>query len=650
MAMLKFSLSCSHSSALSLFKFIRFKCALRLFVILLLVLFLTSQPSIAKLISAPLEIRPPRAMVPGSARGFHRFVVLHNPLPVPKNQLHALIRRLFVSRNHETTKYHRVDLYGGMVAVGEYYARVKIGGQTLRVQIDTGSATLAAPLKQCTNCKRGDMRYAVEDSTSGIAHYVSCDHDECQKGTCGYGCGKCSSIQACCAKSNSSNCAFHLNFGDGSGAKGMLVRDEFEWGDIKFPVTFGGIASDSPDFERKEVDGILGMAYRSLACNPSCVQPTFDAMLKQEEKNGMKDLFAICITYDSGRMVLGDYDPTLSTKSISWVRLHLSQPPTFYSFPLQGDLQVNGKSLSLPEYSRAIVDSGTTLIVFSTSTFNAFKSHLLKHYCDVPGLCPSGDNESWFQAAHCTRLRSEDYKKMPTLTFKLEGFDVVMEPSDYLINYASKGPDLWCVGIMALDAMSGGVDVILGNTVMKKYVTIYDRENSRVGFAESDTKCGVNTHSDSSVSNPNDSDDNERGGKGDNIDGQGTNGDDDNEKSTTACAAATNCTSCLSVQGTSCKWDASNKNCVPGTALKWMCKLEELESNVAYIVGGSVAAVLAAIVVVAVVVHTYRKRRDALSVDESEKNELEQPLAPNGGRGNDDNRAAFSIEGDDDHI
>ncbi len=100
----------------------------------------------------------------------------------------------------------------------------------MRVQIETGTATLAAPLKQCSNCKRGERRYAIEDSTSEIAEYMTCDHSECEANTCGYRCDKCSEdSNTYCAKAKSSNCAFHLNFGDGSSAKDMLVRDMYEW-------------------------------------------------------------------------------------------------------------------------------------------------------------------------------------------------------------------------------------------------------------------------------------------------------------------------------------------------------------------------------------------------------------------------------------
>lgn len=590
----------------------------------------------------------PKPLRSGTSKGFHSSLTVHNPY----------------NPSVRAQTYHDVQLFGGMVAVGEYYVKVKIGGQELRVQIDTGSATLAAPLKECSNCKRGDKRYSIADSNSGIAEYISCDHDQCEANTCGYGCDKCSAgTNACCAKANSSNCAFHLNFGDGSGAKGMLVRDMFEWGDLKFPVTFGGIASDSPDFERKQVDGILGMAYKTLACNPSCILPTIDSMFKEYNENpehsgkGLRDIFSICITYDSGRLVLGEFDPSLSSqKEIAWVPLHLSSPPTFYSFPVKGDLLVGGKPLALPDYSTAIVDSGTTLIVFSSATFNTFKAHLLSNYCEVPGLCPGkdgSDDDTWFQAAHCTQLRDKDRLKLPTVTFQLEGFNLEMTPSDYLINYASKGPEFWCVGIMSLDSMSGGVDVILGNTVMKKYVTVYDRENSKVGFSLSDTNCGLDKHS----TQDSGEDTSLTGGTDPDSQGSANGEGDSNSENDILCAKASNCSECIKVSESTCKWDMENKRCIGGSALPWMCKLEEIESNVEFWIGGAVIAVVVLIVIVACIVAAIRKRRDSTTLrDDESETELDRPLAPNGrtqeqqqqASSSDpaDTRSAFAIEDD----
>lgn len=607
--------------------------------------------ALAGSVVAPLEMRQPKPHRPGSSRGFPAAVRLHEPAPdALADRLPRVARALARLGLRPAARFHEVTLYGGMVAVGEYYAKVKLGGQTLRVQIDTGSATLAVPVKECSNCKRGDMRYSLADSDSGMAEEIGCNDDACGPNTCSpFGCSKCSARQACCAKSDSARCGFHLSFGDGSGAKGILIRDTIQWGDVKFPVTFGGIRSDSPDFERSQVDGILGMAYPSLACNPTCIKPTFESML---EKVKLKNMFSICITYDSGKIVLGDYDPALSTKQITWVPLHMSSPPTFYSFPLLGNLRVNDQELPLPDYSRAIVDSGTTLIVFSHQTFEKFKKYLQSNFCEVPGLCGP---QSWFRPAHCTKISDDDRQKLPTLKFSVTGFDVILGPSEYLINYASKGPEYWCVGIMALNSMSGGVDVIFGNTVMKKYVTVYDRENKRVGFAESDTHCGVDVRGDTGSGNlpaevpePNNGTESttpstEAPSTSAPTEGAPHGAQPKGGGGEVTCNEAPDCSRCSKIKSRKCTWNNSDKRCVDGDPTVLMCTVDGLAGKLIYVVGGALVAVVALVVIVAAVVHSYRKRQGSTPSGEDE-GEVERPLADN----EVDTSAAFTVEDEED--
>jgi Eukaryotic aspartyl protease len=420
---------------------------------------------------AALDAQAPAAFGAGRAtRGFHESVFVHAALEdFPEVGVPVAVRARSVGRS-AVDGFHVVELFGGMVKVGEYYAKIKLGGQMVRTQIDTGSATLAAPMAGCKSCLAGDRRYDLKKSAGGKGAAVACgDGDLCMENKCSpFSCGKCSDAKACCSKTEPDMCGFHLSFGDGSGAQGMLVKDDMEWGGVTFPVVFGGINKDSPDFERQEVDGILGMAYPTLACNPSCVKPTFESMVDHLK---MKSVFQVCITSDAGRIVLGDWDKSLMQKEPVWVDMHLSSPPTYYTVQLSGDLMVNDRPVEFPKYKLAIADSGTTLIVFTRRSFELLVDHLQQHYCDVPGLC--GAN-TWFRPAHCTKISEADRRKLPTLRFALVGgFVIELTSDDYLINYESKGPDFWCVGLMALDALSGGIDVIFGNTVMKKYVTIY---------------------------------------------------------------------------------------------------------------------------------------------------------------------------------
>lgn len=605
-------------------------------------------------ISLTLEARQPVPLLPNSTRGFPQHLRFVHPQRYQSYVLNAN-KTVKVRRNRLrwVSRYHNVQLYGGMVAVGEYYAKVQIGGQTIRVQIDTGSATLAVPLSECVNCKEGDMRYDISASNSGQAKHIACDDKDCGENTCSpVTCSHCSTNNACCSASDKSKCSFHLSFGDGSGAKGYLVRDMLKWGDVEFPVTFGGIHSDSPDFERSQVDGILGMAYPSLACNPSCILPTFESMMQMKDMK-LKNMFSICITYSSGKIILGDYDPTLSSQQVSWVPLKLANPPSFYSFPLIGNMKIDGTDLPLPSYSKAIVDSGTTLIVFSHRTFDAFTGYLKKHYCEVPGLCEAN---SWFRPAHCTKIADKDRLKLPTVEFALEGFTIKLSPSEYLINYASKGPDFWCVGLMALSSMSGGVDVIFGNTVMKKYVTVYDREKQRVGFAESDKNCGLErTTGDALLQQASEPSKSEPVPEEEPTNSENTNEGAQKQPPTVSgnnprsslgaqhslCDAARNCSACSAVADVKCRW--ANGECTEGDGSLLMCTYDALSGNLLYIVGGTIVAVVAGVVAIFVVVHIYRKRQNGSTSSSEDANEVREPLATNEVNGGN----AFVIDDDE---
>jgi len=438
-------------------------------------------PPAAPLVVA-LGANAPRKARPGFHRGFPSVVRIHErvaPTEVDADALPGTAARW-------TSRLDMVELKGGIVAVGEYYAEVQLGGQTVRVQIDTGSTTLAVPMEECETCRHGDMRYSLAKSTGSVGRPVPCDGDECTPRSCNpFLCGKCSSTDACCSKINKENCGFHLSFGDGSGASGELVLDNLTWGNnITFPVVFGGILKDSPDFERSTVDGILGMAWPKLACNPSCVEPTFDAMVRHLK---IDDVFSMCITGTGGKLVLGGHDTTMAKADPVWVPMALGSPPSYYPFKVTGPLRIGDRDADeLPRLHKGIMDSGTTLIVFSQHYWKKFVAHMQKYYCDdLPGLC---EKKSWFRPAHCVRISDEELDKLPTLRFPLENdFVIELTSREYMVDYPSKSSR--CVGFMALDSMSGGIDWIGGNVVMEKYITIYDRKAKKLGFALSKGDC-----------------------------------------------------------------------------------------------------------------------------------------------------------------
>lgn len=444
---------------------------------------------------------PPRDLVPGSTKGMpYKVRILHTHRrrgdddddqsdndgllgeSYSKSGLMQWVRRKLLSfESLARRQIYNVDLHGGIVGVGEYFSFIEIGGKSIRVQIDTGSSTLAVPMKGCNSCINKVNRYDVEQSLRG--HAISCDSDECASDRCTTNCPVCSFRGACCSTKRPAECGFSLKYADGSAASGSVVHDEMHWGKLWVNVTFGGILKNSPNFERPEVDGILGMAFKSLACNPSCFDPPFDALVKT---GLVEDIFSICMTSTGGKLMLGGFDKRVARSKVQYVKLTHSGAERYYRVTLDGKLGIGDEFVEIPDFHTAIVDTGTTLIVTSTRTFAAIKEQLQKKFCDVPELCHP---DSWFQSGMCVNLSDQDLALMPTFSFNVGGdVRLTLRPEDYMLAYKRGRRQYRCVGIMGMDGLGGMV--VLGNTLMQRYVTVYDRKGGRIGFALAAAKCG----------------------------------------------------------------------------------------------------------------------------------------------------------------
>lgn len=388
-------------------------------------------------------------------------------------------------------------------SVGEYYIRMKIGEQEVNLQLDTGSSTMAVPLKQCENCIKNGRKLDLVKVPSSKS--IKCNSDQCQENSCHAfrACAVCSRrTRACCSINSPSECGFYLRYADGSSASGALVQSDVELGNLSANVKYGGILSATRGFETAEVDGIFGMAYKSLACNPTCVLPFFDVLLR--DKHVDQNMFSICTGRGGGTLTLGGVNPALYTGKIQWAPMPPKRVRHFYDVTIS-NVHIGGKALDLPNFSNAIVDSGTTVLVIAPSAFLSLKHHFLTNYCDVPGLCGKdgvgGSTEkqvTWFAPGYCALLSTDHIKKLPRITIFLKGgVRLDLEPEVYMLKYRpsskySLGSNTYhCLGISYLDGLDRmDNNVILGNTVLQKYLTVYDRENDRIGFAESQNCLG----------------------------------------------------------------------------------------------------------------------------------------------------------------
>ncbi len=157
------------------------------------------------------------------------------------------------------------------------------------------------------------------------------------------------------------------------------------------------------------------MAYKALACNPTCVEPPFQQMVTDGK---IADSFTICVYGGGGKLVLGGMDPALTAGPMTYVPLELGKVPMYYSVNVSNVLRIGNREMAIPYFRKAIVDSGTTLLVVKSTVFSMLTDHFKTHYCHVPGLCST---KSWFKPAACARLTDDMVAKLPVLKFASAG-------------------------------------------------------------------------------------------------------------------------------------------------------------------------------------------------------------------------------------
>ncbi|KAG8691567.1 Type I transmembrane sorting receptor [Ceratobasidium sp. 394] len=117
-----------------------------------------------------------------------------------------------------------------------------------------------------------------------------------------------------------------------------------------------------------------------------------------------------------------------------------------------------------------IIDSGTTLVVGTTQSVDSFWKAAGGEKCD-PNVC-GGDGFYTYDCAN-----------PPSVAFKFGGASFAMSPESLTIGTTDDSKKT-CVGsIMSADGVPDEAWIV-GDAFMKNVYTVFDEDNSQVGFAK----------------------------------------------------------------------------------------------------------------------------------------------------------------------
>ncbi|KAL7486110.1 hypothetical protein ACHAW6_012283 [Cyclotella cf. meneghiniana] len=317
----------------------------------------------------------------------------------------------------------------------QYFGEIKIGtpSQKFTVVFDTGSSNLWVPKVDCQNCGYWFINGGKNKFDNSKSSSYQADGSD-----------------------------FHIQYGSGD-VKGyfsvdtVTLADDIVVQNQKFAEVqnAGGLGVG---YIMGKFDGILGLGFEGLSLGGAAT--VFKNAIDQGLVNMPVFAFALGDEAD-GELTIGGYDDSKFQGDITWIPL--SEPKYW---------QISIDSITLGGYSSGptsgIVDSGTSLITGPSLQIMQIASKV--------GAMP---NLLGQYSIDCARVPS-----LPDLEFningkvwKVPGKDLVIESGGMCV-FAMMGMDIPANEGENMPAW------ILGDVFMRKFYTIFDYGNERVGLAE----------------------------------------------------------------------------------------------------------------------------------------------------------------------
>jgi hypothetical protein len=310
----------------------------------------------------------------------------------------------------------------------QFYGEMQLGtpGQTFNVIYDTGSSDLWVAGK---DCDRSCGRHATYDSSASSSYQAN--------GT-----------------------IFEIMYGSGP-VSGYQSFDKITWGGFEVSDQEFAEVTDASGlgaaYKLGKFDGILGLAFPILSVNSAT--PAFQNTVSQGLIDNAEFSFYLgnCMT-DKGELLLGGTDPELYEGEFNYVPLSSA---TYWEIEL-GGFTTDGVTYGAGD--KAIVDSGTSLLTGPSKD--------VEEIAKAIGAKPFVNGE---YMVSCEKMDT-----LPDFTFTVGGQDYVLTAKDYLI----PDGDMCLLGMIGLDVpRPNGPLWIMGDIFMRKYYTVFDVANERVGFA-----------------------------------------------------------------------------------------------------------------------------------------------------------------------
>ncbi|CAL8353354.1 unnamed protein product [Gadus morhua 'NCC'] len=303
-----------------------------------------------------------------------------------------------------------------------YYGMIGIGNppQYFKVLFDTGSADLWVPSLNCTHYSCGNHARFNRSASSTL-----------QKG----------------------DGDFTLDYVSGY-VKGVTAYDTVLVGDIYVVNQLFGLTYSGGSFLRyMPWDGIQGLAF--IGASALGGTPLFKNMWNQGRITQNQFSMYLSKSVEGSALILGGVDEQYFTGPVNWVMV--KEEDTYWTIQIDS-ITINGNTVACSGGCLAIVDSGTALITGPTRDIGNINGWV--------GAYQAGGDQA---SVGCSNVGV-----MPDLVFNIGGNAFHLPASAYVLQHGTSCQT-------GFEYVPGSW--ILGEVFMRHYYTVFDVNNSRVGFA-----------------------------------------------------------------------------------------------------------------------------------------------------------------------
>ena len=261
-----------------------------------------------------------------------------------------------------------------------------------------------------------------------------------------------------------------IEYGEGE-ASGYLSTDRVTLaGKTVSGQTFGEAISYSSNFQNLHdpTDGILGLSFSAIS------EAESETVIDRLWKEGVieRRVFSFYLTAQQeergSAFILGEPDPSYAPRGLHYFPI-VPQVKEVQQWVIALDAVTMGgdsHGLCTERSCVALLDTGTSFIGLPSVPFLAIKSQIL-------ALRPDCQFDPNHLEVSCTAGLMTG---LPTLTLTIDGVRYPLRPEDYMVEGV--------VGIMQIAPNTGEADfIILGDTFLKTYYTVFDMDQERVGIA-----------------------------------------------------------------------------------------------------------------------------------------------------------------------